>query len=313
MEEIWKTIKGYENIYEVSNKGNIRSVDRYVYQQNRMVFYKGTKLKPFKNNSGYLCVGLSINNKKKKFAVHRLVAESFLPNPHNYPQINHKDENKENNEWTNLEWCTGSYNGRYGTLPKRREIKYGHRVCMYNKRGDLLNIYISARGAERELNISHSEILNCCKRNAHTAGGYVWRFLKETNGESIEPIVYKTSPRAVCQYDKKMKLINKYSSIHKAAKAVNGNPENIGACCRGIASTSNGYYWSFEDAPIPKKKNFRKIFKYNLEMELICEYDNLEEASESIGGKKKRAGIKQCLYGKNKQAYGYIWKYAKEE
>lgn len=311
MKEIWKPIKGYENAYEVSNKGNIRSVDRHVYQQNRMVLYKGTKLKPYKNNAGYFCIGLSIGNKKKKFTIHRLVAESFLPNPHNYPQINHKDENKENNELTNLEWCTGSYNDRYGTLSKRKEIKYGHKVCMYNKRGEFLKVFLSARGAEREMGISHSEILNCCKGDAYTAGGYVWRFLKETNGESIEPVTYKTAPRIVCQYDKNLNLINKYDSIHKAAKAINGKPENIGACCRGLASTSRGFYWSFEDAPIPQKKNFRKIYKYNLNMEFMGEYDNLEDASESIGGKKKRAGIKQCLYGKNKQAYGYIWKYSK--
>lgn len=311
MEEIWNTIKGYENIYEVSNKGNIRSVDRYVYQQNRMVLYKGAKLKPFKNNSGYLCVGLSIENKKKKFTVHRLVAESFLPNPHNYPQINHKDENKENNEWTNLEWCTASYNGKYGTLPKKKEIKFGYRVCMYDKRGNLLNVFISARGAERETGISHSSILDCCKKLAQTAGGFIWRFLKETKGENIVPSVYKTSPRVVCQYDKKMNLIRKYDSIHKAAKAINAKPENIGACCRGLTSTSNGFYWAFDCAPLPKKKNARTIIKYDLEMNFIASYDNLEEASESVGGKCKRPGIKQCLYGKNKQAYGFIWKYAK--
>lgn len=313
MKEEWKYIKGYEGIYEISSLGKVRSVDRYVEQQGRIQVYKSSTISPFMNNSGYLCVRLSKENHKKNFTVHRLVAESFVPNPCNYPQINHKDENKTNNTVCNLEWCTASYNGSYGTLGQRKEDKFGHRVCMYNDRGVFIKTFKSARGAGRELGISHSDILDCCKRKAFLAGGYAWRFLKDTKEANIDAVKYKTAPRKVCQYDENMNLIATYSSIHKAAQTIGANAENIGACCRGLSSTSNGFYWTYEGAPAPRKKRYRPIAKYDLDMNLVATFDSLDEACESAGGKSKKSGIKQCLYGKNKIAYGFIWKEHKQE
>lgn len=310
MEEVWKQIKGFEGYYEVSNFGNVRSIDRYVYQQGREQLYKGVQISPYKINSGYLCVRLSKGNKKKGYLVHRLVAEAFIQNPQSLPQINHKDENKHNNNIENLEWCTLSYNASYGTLPQKKKEKFGHRVCQYDNRGSFLRTFTSSREAERETNIRHSEILDCCKHLAHTAGGYIWRFKKETNENPVDPVTYKTAPRSVSQYDKDMNLVATYKSICQAAKENDLKAENIGACCRGKSVTLKGYYWAFSDAPKPTKKNFCPINKYTLKMELIATYDTLTEAADSIGGKSKKAGIKQCLYGKNKFAYGYIWRYA---
>ena len=100
--EIWKDISGYPN-YQISNLGRVWSKKRQIY------------LKQFKNNSGYSQVTLSaINGKCKRELVHRLVALTFVDNPNNYPCVNHKDENKENNTASNLEWCDRSYNINYG-------------------------------------------------------------------------------------------------------------------------------------------------------------------------------------------------------
>lgn len=105
--EIFKEIQGYSK-YQISNKGRVWSKKRQIY------------LKASKNNSGYLQVSLSADNGKiKKELVHRLVALVFIPNPNNYPCVNHKDENKENNTETNLEWCSKDYNMNYGTCAKR--------------------------------------------------------------------------------------------------------------------------------------------------------------------------------------------------
>lgn len=105
--EIFKDIKGYPN-YQVSNLGRVWSKKRQIY------------LKPLKNNSGYLQVCLTaINGKLKRELIHRLVALTFIDNPNNYPCVNHKDENKENNTQTNLEWCSRSYNINYGTCAER--------------------------------------------------------------------------------------------------------------------------------------------------------------------------------------------------
>ena len=106
MREEWRDIKGYEGLYQISNLGRVHS------------YYKRDILEP-KEDKGYLRVGLYKNGKRKPYSIHRLVAEAFIPNPNNYPQVNHKDEDKSNNRVSNLEWCTAKYNINYGTHNKR--------------------------------------------------------------------------------------------------------------------------------------------------------------------------------------------------
>lgn len=117
-EEIWKDIKNYEGYYQVSNLGRIRSIDRYIKQYNGYNYstriYKGKILKKEIGTRGYYKVVLQKRRKAKTYNVHRLVAETFIPNPKNLPQVNHKDENKLNNIVDNLEWCTSKYNINFG-------------------------------------------------------------------------------------------------------------------------------------------------------------------------------------------------------
>ena len=130
MIEEWRTIEGYEGLYEVSNLGRVRSVDRYVIDSlGHRRFYKGKVLFPVKNNLGYLLVSICCNGKHKMFLVHRLVAQAFLLNPENLTEVNHKDEDKTNNNVENMEWCNRSYNINYGTRNTRAKdtnIKNGH-------------------------------------------------------------------------------------------------------------------------------------------------------------------------------------------
>lgn len=105
MEE-WKNIIGYEGLYEVSNKGNVRNVRR-----NKL-------LKLLKNKYGYIQVYLYKNGIRTVFTVHRLVAKAFIPNPDNLPEVNHKNENPINNSVNNLEWCDHKYNSNYGNRTK---------------------------------------------------------------------------------------------------------------------------------------------------------------------------------------------------
>ena len=110
--ETWRDIAGYEGLYEVSDLGNVRSLNYLRTGQTRI-------LKPMKTPKGYQQVHLCKDGNIKKNYVHRLVAQAFIENPNNLPEINHKDENKENNAVTNLEWCDHKYNINHGTCIER--------------------------------------------------------------------------------------------------------------------------------------------------------------------------------------------------
>ena len=116
MKETWKDIEGYEGLYQVSNLGKVKSLNYNKTSESKL-------LKLQKNSNGYTRVVLYKNRKPKVCLVHRLVAQAFIPNPNNLPQINHKDEDKANNSVDNLEWCTYLYNNTYGTAIERATEK----------------------------------------------------------------------------------------------------------------------------------------------------------------------------------------------
>ena len=173
--EIWKDVKGYEGLYQVSNLGRVKS------------FRKSTKygmpeeiiLKPSMINSGYHVVSLySPNKKKKKFQVHRLVAESFLSNKDNLPCVNHKDENKTNNCSSNLEWCTYQYNNNYGTARLRSSDTVSKAVSQFTLEGELIAKYRSVAVASELLNHPKYLLSLWCRKGM--GGGYKWRYENES-------------------------------------------------------------------------------------------------------------------------------------
>lgn len=121
MKEVWKDVVGHEGLYEVSNTGKVRSLTRLICVEGRKPYIrKGKELKPIVNRLGYPQISLySQFPHYKKAKIHRLVAEAFLNNPHNLPEVNHKDEDKLNNHVSNLEFCTHAYNMNYGTMRER--------------------------------------------------------------------------------------------------------------------------------------------------------------------------------------------------
>ncbi|UUV46937.1 HNH endonuclease [Bacillus phage vB_BanS-Thrax5] len=108
--ETWKEIIGYEGLYEVSNLGKVRSVDRLIYRNGNPIMRKGKELSQHKRQNKYFTVSLSKDGKQKTHTIHRLVAIAFVDNPKNLPVVNHKDTNKENNRFDNLEWATQQEN-----------------------------------------------------------------------------------------------------------------------------------------------------------------------------------------------------------
>lgn len=117
--EIWKDVVGYEGLYQVSNLGNVKSLDRKRFNGRVMANKKGQIMKQYVLKDGYCSTRLCKDGEVKNHLIHRLVAIAFLPNPQNLPQVNHKDENKQNNKLNNLEWCDRLYNNNYGTTKER--------------------------------------------------------------------------------------------------------------------------------------------------------------------------------------------------
>ena len=189
MSEIYRTISGYDGLYEVSNYGNVKS----------LWFGKERILKPSADIKGYMYVSLWKNDKAKKYKVHRLVASAFIENPDNLPQVNHKDEDKTNNfvfvnedgtvdyDKSNLEWCTNEYNHNYGSRNERAGETNINGKCsipidMLTKNSELIRTFPSAMEAERWLRIngypkaSNTHIIQCCKGNRNIAYGFKWRY-----------------------------------------------------------------------------------------------------------------------------------------
>lgn len=169
MTEIFKDIKDYEGLYQISNLGTIKSLYNYKRDGNNI-------LKP-QIKRGYYQIGLRKDNKRKWFSVHRLVAETFIDNPNNYKYVNHKDENKLNNNINNLEWCTMSYNNTYGTRLEKVKQKVSKKVLQYDLEGNFIKEYSSLKEANKLNNMkSIGNISKCCKGEYKTAGGYIWRY-----------------------------------------------------------------------------------------------------------------------------------------
>ncbi len=171
MNEVWRDIKGYEGIYQVSNLGRVKSLPI----KSKTKYFKGDTLKTFVNKVGYVCVNLS----RKTYKVHRLVAETFIDNPYDYKFVNHKDEDKTNNSIDNLEWCNAKYNNNYGTRNERISKKRGKTVIQYDLEGNEIRRWISARKAARYYGIGHSNITDCCVGRQKTSCGYLWRYADE--------------------------------------------------------------------------------------------------------------------------------------
>ena len=176
MEEIWKDIIGYEGYYQISNYGNVRSLDR-IDCNNR--FRKGKECKKILTEDGYYKVSLSKNGKDKRYFIHRLVAIHFLDKVEGCDCVNHKDENKINNMVDNLEWCTRYYNNNYGTRNQRIVDAQSIKTAMIDiQTGKIVKIFKSAQLASEYIKGDASSICKARNNKRRTAYGYRWEVVQ---------------------------------------------------------------------------------------------------------------------------------------
>lgn len=200
-----KEIPNYNN-YLIDENGNIYSK------------YSNKLLKPFTHRDGYMRIGLYKDGQRKEFQIHRLVAITYLPNPHNLPQINHKDENKLNNSVENLEWCTGQYNLTYGgRIAKAMETR--------KKNDPNGESYIRSMKSRKKSNPNNE----CFKQTVKT--------------RTIKGCV--NAEKRIAQYTLDGELLNTFISIAEAAKKTNCSAGCICRCAKEKQEQHNGFLWKY--------------------------------------------------------------------
>lgn len=200
--EEWREIKGFDGVYFVSNYGRVKSIDR-VGRNNH--FYPGRILKPKTDKNGYKIVNLYNDFGHIDKKIHRLVAEAFIPNPSNYPLINHKNEKPEDNYYLNLEWCTPKYNSNYGTrnkriseaqkkvpreymqgdknyfhthIYKRKDHPFARKVNQYDLDGNLIAVFYCMEDAAEAVGCSPSAISMACRGLRDKIKGFKWSYVE---------------------------------------------------------------------------------------------------------------------------------------
>lgn len=184
-EEIWKDIAGYEGLYQVSNFGQVKSLARI--KTNKLIgehFVKEKIMKSRLSPSGYLSIGLTKNGKQIGYRVHRLVAQTFISNPENKAEVNHKNGIKIDNRIENLEWNTSSENTihalKTGLMIPKRGVENNRSICVnqYDLEGNFIKTWSAIKDIKRQLKYDTKAIISCCKHRKHynTAYGYKWEY-----------------------------------------------------------------------------------------------------------------------------------------
>ena len=265
--EEWRPIAGYEWLYEVSNLGNVDSLNNYRRKQKRL------RMVVSLDRNGYCQVLLSKKNKAKCYKIHRLVAMAFIPNPNNLPCINHKDEDKHNNfvyinedgsldlEKSNLEWCTVKYNNNYGTRKKRLSEKISFPVIQLTLDGKYIKKFNSITEAAKATYSRCSDIGYVCRGKMEQTNGFKWMYVdkeknelaklfkKERNERTIKNRNkgYEKHSRPVVQLSLSGDFIKEYRSVRFAGKETGINPSCIQGVCYHRRKTTNGYIFKFKD------------------------------------------------------------------
>ena len=182
--EEWKDIQGYEGIYQISNHGRVRSVDRIGYQKHwqggqSRYLHKGKILRHTFNANGYPIITLTKNGEHKTFTIHRLVAFHFIPRVDGKDCVNHLDANPKNNHISNLVWCTQSENIQYAYDHGTKTPPHERKVSQFDLDGNFIKEWKSQAEIERVLGIYQANIYKVCSGKRKQAGGFKWKYTEQ--------------------------------------------------------------------------------------------------------------------------------------
>ena len=320
LKEEWRNLEfiGYPN-YEVSNFGEVRSLSYGLMSDNRV------------SKQGYKRVRLYANGKKKEILVHRLVALAFVDNPNKeeWNVVNHKDENKLNNRFDNLEWCTNEYNVTYGTAIQRRvdkrntdgnwnceDLKEVNRkpVFKYDFSGNIIKRFISQTDCYNSDSVNSQILLS----NTPIRRGYVYSYSDGITLDDIFRMVeivkksYDDKIIKAYQYDYDCNLV----AIHEDINKLDCDIHVIKLCLNGKRKSYNKHIWSSVEldkkelrARVDDIMKYREIYSYDINTLEFKRYDNIDHIDELIN----KNMIRNCCDGVNLTHSGYIWSYKELE
>ena len=176
--EVWRDVKGYEGLYQVSSDGRVKSLERkFIDKIGRERYVKECILKSAIDRYGYPLVSLYAGGKQKMHTVHRLVCEAFHENPDNKPQVNHINEIKTDNRASNLEWATARENSNFGTRNERVAKARSKLVGQYAQDGELIKVWPSTMEVERQAGFSNGNISQAANGKYKHAYGFIWKYI----------------------------------------------------------------------------------------------------------------------------------------
>lgn len=256
-EEIWRNIEGYEGLYQISNIGRVRSLDREVRNGNGKRIIKGQILKSI-TKRGYITVTFYRDNKCKNYCVHRLVAEAFIPNPENKPQIDHINTIRDDNRVVNLRWVTRKENmrnplthekmtgenhpffGKHHTEETRKKLSETNSekvICI-----ETGQVFDSMIEAGEIMGVFPTSISAVCRGKNKTSGGFHWAYYP-CSEEEMEKKLNEgigNNKKVVC-----VETGQVFDSLTKASECVGVSKSSISECCTGKQKTCGGFHWKY--------------------------------------------------------------------
>lgn len=317
MEEVWKSISGYEGLYEVSSYGRVKSLTRTLPHKNFGTWtIKERILKQNRCGPGkYTYLGVWLHKgagEQHIYRVHRLVAQAFIPNPRGKPEVNHMDCDKWNNRVDNLEWVTPKENMAHAKSRGRLDFQIEGRSVTNIDTGE---VFRSAAEASRKYGLASGAIHHCLVGKTIRSGGFRWRYTDEIEAGVPYHERENKNYSHIDRYDLNGKFVKRYDSLQAASYDSGAWRTNITNCCLGRAAKAGDSMWRYAGDNPPdayRYRNKREKGVQQIDMnsgELLKTYSSISEAARELGLPRTNH-ISDVCRGIRAHCNGYTWRYA---